>query len=921
MTRTFSFIKPFRWKAALLLVVLSVLHLSCRHLASDAPELETIAILHPHDPVIHGWHADDLAGRKLDNTGATDVSGLLNKAIRNLFNMGGGTLYLPAGKYRLDKPVFIRPGTALRGDFVQPGPDRVDPSENTVICAYYGRGKDEQSDPLFFLDGSSLIDGLVIWYPEQEVDRIVPYAPTIRHSRRDARSALNGASRNIFLVNAYTGIQLGKERRGTCIQLIKNIYGTPLGDGIEVWRDADIPRILNVDFNPGYWPAAGLDTSPPDREKLKKHLFENASGITYHRCDGSELANSTIRGYRKGLKLADGHRMDNGLWLDNEGHYINFRITECYDAVWISNIKNHGTQFYNCILQGVRSAVFVDSPMHREECAMFMGCELSGGKAAVMQSWDAEKNDLFSLMFSACTFKGPVAWTGGNISIVDCDFDFEGRHLLFGPDTGHAIVADSRFKDTRTIVNGAGDRVKVSDPRPKYIVPPEYTYDVNRISAYRPSRTETVVVEAGDGKTDDAGRLQQVVDELSRRGGGYVVFSPGIYLLERPLTVRKDVELRGRVQSWQHSTFVSYYAEKDRPKSPVIYVKYGRDDVDSSAITLEENAGLDGLFFHYPGQEFNSETKQVMNRYAWLIRIKGDRAYVKHVTASNPWRFIDLFTYTPKDTYIGYCNGAPLDQGIHVGEAEHCTLDNVHFNSWYWNRTYFPNRIRRTVKQKGYKKELDNWMKANTKAFLFAGSRNVDVYGSFIFCANKGFTLLPGKTSGKGPSGIIINSGCDWSKFGLYMHANDGLTFANMHFIDVGENDPDLDISSIYVAQECSDAISLYNLSTWGTSHRAFAMQGEAASRVDVYNFSNQLYYPQTNNITAGTVRIINSIRNVTEHPFTLDMGSKASFILRGAIYPELTVIPPSVERDLENTGDDFLEPARHGVIRSFSFP
>lgn len=866
-----------------------------------AVEPQAITINHPHDKVIHAQRVG-----RLDRSGLSDVSGALNKLLMDVFSAGGGTVYLPAGRYRIDQPVFVPPGTALRGDFVLPGRQEVDPEKNTVICAYYGRGMDAQADPLFFLDGSALIDGLVIWYPEQVADRIVSYAPAIRHDARLARWAINASTRNVFLVNAYTGIQLGKAERGTCIQLIKNIAGTPLSTGIEVWRDADIPRILNVDFNPDYWPAAGLGGSPVDRKLLKQHLFENASGITYHRCDGSELADIKVRGYHKGLNLSDGHRLDNGVWLDNEGHYINFQITGCKYAVWIKNIKNHGTQFYNCRLEGEHSAVFVDNPMHGKECAMFMGCELRGGQAAVAQSWEGQPNSRFSLMFTACRFGSPVEWTGGNLSVVDCDFNFKGKHLSIGPETGKAIIADSRFKGKRMIENLAGNRVKISESCKSYIRPPEYTYAVNRISDYAPPSDRTVVVSAGDGKTGDAGRIQEAIDRVSREGGGYVLLSPGFYLLGNPLTVRANVELRGPVQAWQHSKFLSWYAVEGAPKGAVIYVEYGRDAVDSAVITLEENAGLDGLFFHYPGQAFDARTQEVLHRYGWLIRAEGDRAYVKHVTASNPWRFLDLSASGVKDNYVGYCNGAALDQGIFVGEAENCMIDNVHFNSWYWNTVYFPNKPSESNPKTGFKEQLDNWMKANSKAFLFAGSRNVDVYGSFTFCAKQGFTLLPGKTTGRGPSGIIINSGNDWSKFGMVMHANDGLVFANMHFIDVDQFDPDRNISSILVAEGCGDAVSLYNVSTWGTSHRAFAMLGEESSQVDIFNFSYQLYFPQVNSISNGTVRVTNAIRNVPGHPMMLEMGDNARFVMRAGIFPTgLTV-----------------SPAHHsGVTRSISFP
>jgi hypothetical protein len=212
-------------------------------------------------------------------------------------------------------------------------------------------------------------------------------------------------------------------------------------------------------------------------------------------------------------------------------------------------------------------------------------------------------------------------------------------------------------------------------------------------------------------------------------------------------------------------------------------------------------------------------------------------------------------------------------------------------------------------------------MKANTRAFIFAGSRNLDMYGSFIFCSNRAYNMLPGKTSGKGPDGIIINSGCDWSKFGLYMHANNGLVFVNTHFIDVNQYDPDRNISSIYVAEGCSDSIEFYNLSTWGTSHRALALYGTETSRVNIYNFSNQLYEPQVNNIQGGSVRIVASMRNVPKHSITFDLGPEASVIMHAGISDSLPKTNPlDMQNNLESSDVILFDTAR-GVVNSLSFP
>ena len=148
--------------------------------------------------------------------------------------------------------------------------------------------------------------------------------------------------------------------------------------------------------------------------------------------------------------------------------------------------------------------------MHGMECAMFMGSTLSGGEAALMQEWAGKPNDKFSLMFSACNFESPIQWTGGNLIIADSDLNFWKDHLSVGPDANAVLVADSRFKGKSRIDNMAGDRFKMNEPREPYIHVPDYVYDVNRISTYKPPQTDSVFVRAGDGKADDTQRIQLI---------------------------------------------------------------------------------------------------------------------------------------------------------------------------------------------------------------------------------------------------------------------------------------------------------------------------------------------------------------------------------------------------------------------------
>ncbi|MGB0372667.1 MAG: hypothetical protein ACPGN3_15140 [Opitutales bacterium] len=885
-------------------------------------EMSMYEINHPHDRIIHGWTAESLIGEAIDRTGRTDVSPKITEALEALFELGGGSLYLPAGKYRLNRAIRVPPGVGLRGDFVIPGAHPVDPALNTIFCVYYGRGMAKDAKPLVLVDGSSLIDGIVFWYPEQRASTVVEYAPTIRHARNRGEWAINGATRNVFFVNAYTGIQFGINERATCIQLAKNIYGTPLSSGIEVWSDADIPRLLDIDFRPDYWAAAGLDNQPVDFRVLKDYLIENAVGIYYRRSDGSALANIKIRGYNIGMKLADGHYVGKH-FINNEGHYINFDIRECRYAVWLQNTKNHGTQFYGSTLSGTHSGLYIENPVRRSQNAMFMKTLIEGGVAAITQEWAAEPNDLFTLKFSACEFGGTVNWTGGNLMIANSKFYGSQKHLHVGPKVNSVVVADSQFSRRAQIENLAGDKLQFGGEQFGYVRPPDYSYDTDKINDYRPSQNETLYVSPIDDSHDDSPRIQAAIDQISQVGGGYVVVMPGHYTLRSAIEVKANVELRGSLQSWQHSKFFSHFSTEGTPKGPILFVEHAQGNPDLATFVLKENAGIDGLLFHYPGQRYDEASGEVLEEYGWLIRMAGENSYVKHVTASNPWRFIDSETVPSNNIYIGYCNGAPLDTGVLVGESENAFLDNVHFNSWYWNTVYYDNKPSKFDEETKYKAALDNWMKANTNAFVFAGSKNLEVYGSFIFCAKQAFTLMPGKRSGVGPSGILANSGCDWSKFGLYMYANNDLTFLNTHFITVTHFDDDPSVSSIYVAEGCNDSIAMFNTSTWGSGHRLLSLHGTADSYLAMYNVSYQQYYDQDNIVNAGKVALINLNRNIPKRDLSMSLGDQAYIAMRSNVLG--SALRFSAKNPVKEVDGFFLAPEfrrknPNGVAKSFTY-
>ena len=71
----------------------------------------------------------------------------LQKALISVSNLGGGTLFLPSGFYRIDGNLTIPSGVTLRGDWQRP--QIGSPVQGTILQAYAERG-DENGTPFIF---------------------------------------------------------------------------------------------------------------------------------------------------------------------------------------------------------------------------------------------------------------------------------------------------------------------------------------------------------------------------------------------------------------------------------------------------------------------------------------------------------------------------------------------------------------------------------------------------------------------------------------------------------------------------------------------------------------------------------------------------------------------------------------------------
>ena len=181
--------------------------------------------------------------------GVTDETEAFQKALDSLGAVGG-VVYVPQGQYRFSGSLNVPQGATLRGPWNSVTAhngcrDRglPKPTDDGATFLVTGNAGNEDADAFITLNTNSVLQGVVLYWPEQKDNDVpTPYPWAVKMRGK------NPAILDVELLNPYNGIDASRNERA----LIRNIHGQPLRRGIFVDRIYDIGRIENVHFNP-WW--------------------------------------------------------------------------------------------------------------------------------------------------------------------------------------------------------------------------------------------------------------------------------------------------------------------------------------------------------------------------------------------------------------------------------------------------------------------------------------------------------------------------------------------------------------------------------------------------------------------------------------------------------------------------------------------
>ena len=272
-----------------------------------------------------------------DNTGKSDASGLIQLALNNVSNMGGGTVYISAGKYLLENQVLIPPRVTLVGEF---NGVNADDYGTVLLCnkSYtVGDSVLNNAQIVVYLNGG--INGFTFYYPNQLTSGVIEYGYTIYAYNNDTTTMSN-----LFFINSFRGIAVNTPTEGMGeLVNIENIYGTFLKEGITGYGQSDVGYWNNINISPSYCLNALSQYRYTNSTALIKYCRLNLTALTLGDLDDFSFNKINVENAKVGILFPASCRRElQAFW----GLLNDVNLTDCVTGVYAERIFSAGSALF-----------------------------------------------------------------------------------------------------------------------------------------------------------------------------------------------------------------------------------------------------------------------------------------------------------------------------------------------------------------------------------------------------------------------------------------------------------------------------------------------------------------------------------------------------------------------------------------------
>lgn len=268
-------------------------------------------------------------GYAVDPTGETDSTAGIQQALYDVFDAGGGTVYLPSGNYAISDSIYIPPYCNLQGDWQDPD----EGTEYGTIISIWMEPEDTANDGAFRMGSCACAIGLTIYYPLQTLDCIMPYPYTfyVNAYEPDTRCA---TIRNVTMINSYKGIGTNVQRNHEQLQ-VDNVKGTYLSCGLFETNASEAGTCKRFKVSSKYWAEAAADCMNAEPlSRVTSYMKQYTTGMMLGDCEWNVYNEVSIESCKIGVHIVSGVR------AVFAGCMYDLSIKDCTEGVVVDDIDS-----------------------------------------------------------------------------------------------------------------------------------------------------------------------------------------------------------------------------------------------------------------------------------------------------------------------------------------------------------------------------------------------------------------------------------------------------------------------------------------------------------------------------------------------------------------------------------------------------
>ncbi|MBE6727907.1 MAG: hypothetical protein E7562_04580 [Ruminococcaceae bacterium] len=756
------------------------------------------------------------------NDGTKDATPAIQRALIKASGAGGGVVYMPEGIYLCENTLEIPAGVTLRGEWVSPDVSPVGSCGTVILVKSKTRGRETGSAFIKMKAGAGLRN-VNILYPEQTASEVAKYPATIQEAGGDSFTVMNTTIAGCW--NGYQGNLNWSE-----LHYMKNVYITAFNNAIMLDNVTDIGRLEGIHLSPEYLIQNTLyPFEEEDKQIIRDYMFQFAVGLWMQRSDWEYIYDF----YAEGLYCAI-RQVYNKEKRAANAQYCKIDIKNCNIGIDIQATNAIGCVFSEINITGDEKCTYgVLMNAGFSETSEFQNVTISG---KIKEQFVCLGTGALTVLNSKFVGRkvGSYALTmyKGSVSIQQCEFDGEKRHIQIASECGGVSVMGCSFGGNADIKH---DKTKEAFIKIDH-TPLNLPVTSGRLHVYRrsiPTASSNAVYNVEDfGAKSGEDSTKAFVDAIAaaKKTGGIVYVPQGEFIVNQNLVIPTGVELRGIYNVPTHSV----------TKGSTICTTLGKGNANGEPfVSLEEGSGINGISFYYPEQSYTDFIP-----YPWTVRSLGKNCWAINSVFINSYQALDFATNPSDGHYINYCSGAPLVKGMFIGNnSSNGWVENCQFNPHYWKRAVL------SQKPAGDGAELNNVINETLDVFIFGDNKSEHMLGNFAY---GGENLLVLVSQGKGGlNGTVVGHGSDGCRNALVVEEADVVEFINAELVSMnGEKD----MHHIVMKESVTGTVALYNSMMWAQPKaEAIKMNGGrlVVNQLSYYNLEDTTFLV---NATGGEI-------------------------------------------------------------------